>query len=253
MAALSYNYGMSYTSGSRDALSFFGLTKEAVYLHATPETSPGRRGDVYHDAALFLDKKMKGNPIGSLGYKVHPEGHAEVKSFFIDDDYQGKGHGQDALRQLMEKHKHLISDTTTGTTQDAQRAFKKLLAKTPDVEMREFQTKELDGKPYTDMFGDPTAIWYAKTKDHPGLSDQNLQDIVHNAMYHRRRLHRTYTGGTVGGVLGGGLGMYLGRRYLGDAALPAIMGAGLGAFGMGAGVNELQHLWDTKHNLHGDW
>lgn len=241
----------AYTLGHQEAQAFYGvkLAGAKLRLHQDeemPHDGPGNRG-TWRNVLLKAKKKE----IGELGYVLHPEGHAEIKSFFIDEPYQGKGYGQQALQQILDQHGHVLSDTRTGTTGDAQRAFKALLAKLPNVTVKDLKAKEIGGGKYTDMNDDPTSIWYARKNDVPGLSDENLDDINHNAMYHRRRQGRAFTGAGVGAAAGM-LAPLLFRQHIRIPGL-SVVGGIAGAIGGGMATNKLQHMWDAAHNLKGDW
>lgn len=238
---------MVYTFGAKTALETFGLTKVSIYLKIDKDTTQGDRGQIHHSATLHKNKGAKG-PLGEVGYSVHPEGHAEINWFFMEPEHTGKGYGQSALRQILEKHKAVLSDTRGGTTESAQRAFQRMLSKVDNVEVRDLKAKNLGGRTYTDMDGNRTSIWYAKLKDAPGLTDEQLNNIAHNAMYHRRRQDRTYLGALGGVGLGGIAGALLGENPL------VAVGSGImGAVGGGVLTNTLQKKWDEKLNLRGNW
>lgn len=246
---------IAYALGQLGAWSRYGVKEAAGEIRfgkpsEAENEGPGNRG-TFRDIPLRLKKK----DIGEIGYLRHPEGHAEIKSFFIDDEHQGKGYGQQALRRILDEHGHVLSDTRTGTTGDAQRAFKRLLAKLPDVVVKDLKAKELGGGKYEDMLGDPTSIWYARKNDVPGLSDEDLAGIVHNAMYHRRRQNRTALGAGAGAAAGALASFLLpqhAQRALGTT-LPMVVGSVGGGVLGGVATNKLQHLWDAAHNLEGDW
>lgn len=215
------------------------------------DISIGGRGMV-HFGNIMAD----GKDVGSISYHEHPEGHAEVRHIDVDSEHQGKGYGQDALREVFNRHGALLSDTRGGTTRMAQRAMQKLVSKTPGSEIIDLRAKDLGGGDYADMEGDPTSIWYVRGPGSKNLSQEDLSNIEHNSKYHRRRQGRAINGALMGGAIGGSLGGAAADRYLktlpgfyGGAAGGALLGGYLG----GKGVSKLQHLWDKKHNLRGDW
>lgn len=208
----------------------------------------GSRGPFRVDEIIVNGKK-----VGDVGYVIHPEGHIEVKTFFIDDEHQGKGYGREALGHLLKRHGAILSDTTTGTTRQAQGAFKSMMRDVPGVVTKEVKTKELDGTPYTDINEDKTSIWYANTASaKTPLTGKNLSDIEHNSRYHRRRSVRSVAGFGVGGVAGGVVGQMIGGR-IGLPSVTTLAGMIGGGWVGGKGTSLAQHMWDKKFNLRGNW
>lgn len=227
------------------------------------DTGLGSRG-IVHDKQIHVEGME--DPVGEVSYKVHPEGHAEVNSFFIDPDHQGKGYGQAALKHILDTHGAIISDTRTGTTGMAQRAMHKLISKIPDVEAKDLHATDVGGRHYTDMDDNKTSIWYVKKKGGPSLTDDQLKDIENNSKYHRRRTSRAAKG-TLAGMLVGGMASnvvldraqqagHLHSRVgnaFGNSMMPRAIGAIAGGIGGYKAVNRAQYEWDKRKNLKGDW